>query len=122
MITKIDKGARGEIRAEKFLRKNGYRIIERNFKNRIGEIDIIALQKNCICFIEVRTRYNIDDHSDALESVGKLKQRKLSMIALSYLKNKNWLDRRARFDVVSVILNNGKTQLRLIEDAFEAGV
>ncbi|HQP91315.1 MAG TPA: YraN family protein [Candidatus Omnitrophota bacterium] len=117
--SKLDTGKNGETLAAEFLKKNGYRVIEKNFKNYLGEIDIIAKDKKVICFVEVRTRTAPAETADILESVGSKKQYRLSRLALSFLKDKNLVDVRSRFDVVSVRLCEGKPEIELIKGAFE---
>ena len=96
-------GARGEQIAINYLQNRGYRILERNYRNRLGEIDIIARQGRDLVFIEVKTRS--DNHfGSPFDSVTAAKQRQLSKVALEYLSKHNWLDHPARFDVVSVRL------------------
>jgi putative endonuclease len=115
---KIDVGRQGEDAAVHYLQAHGYRIVARNFRNRLGEIDIVALHKGTICFVEVRTRQHVASHVMAYESVGSLKQRQLSKLAISFLKENNGLSKKARFDVVSVILSGTETKVSLIQDAF----
>ncbi len=112
-------GKEGEELALGFLKAQGYRIKERNFKNKLGEIDIVAQDKDTICFIEVKTRTN-EDFGTPLEAVMPRKQHKLSQLALSYLKSKDLLTQRARFDVVSLMKSeDGVPEISLLKDAFE---
>jgi putative endonuclease len=116
----IELGRKGEERAVDFLKKNGYRIIQRNYKNKLGEIDIIAKDKDTLCFIEVKTRVNLN-FGLPQEAVNFYKQKKLNKVALSYLKQYNLLNIPARFDIVSVIINNqNKVEINIIKDAFSA--
>ena len=57
-FARIDSGKSGEEKAASYLKRQGYRIIERNYRTRLGEIDIIADCKGCICFVEVRSMNN----------------------------------------------------------------
>jgi len=118
MTTKI-LGERGERLAEEFLKAKGYQILERNFRIKLGEIDLIARDRECICFIEVKTRASFDNPQEA---VSRHKQRKLTQMAYAYLKAKfNNVDLSARFDVVAVEeKNDGRTHIQLIANAFEA--
>lgn len=118
MTDKKELGREGEERAVSYLKNNGYRIIERNFKNKLGEIDVIARQEDCICFVEVRSRQGGLSHGDALESVGPLKQRRLSRLAVSFLKTRDLWGQKARFDVVSVSLSDCRDSVVLVKDAF----
>ncbi len=120
MTARIDVGRAGEEKAVVYLKANGYQIVERNFTNRLGEIDIVARQKGVLCFVEVRTRRNVSSHSFALESVGPFKQRRLSRLAASFLKEKKLWGQRARFDVIAVSLSDiaGQDSIVLLQDAF----
>lgn len=111
-------GKEGEKLALGLLKKEGYRILIRNYRSRLGEIDIVAQDKNTICFIEVKTRQALGA-GGPLESINALKQRKISKTALGYLKDKHLLDIKARFDVVAVTYDENKPRLDLIKNAFE---
>ncbi len=116
---RIDLGKEGEGLALEALNKSGYRIIERNFKNKLGEIDLIARENNVICFIEVKTRAD-ESFGGPLEAVSKTKQRKLSQVALSYLKSKGLIEQEARFDVVAVMIRqDGTKEAQILKNAFE---
>jgi len=111
-------GILGEEAAVKFLKEKKYQILERNYRNRLGEIDIVAKDKGVICFVEVKTRLS-DDPGFALEAVGHRKQKKIAQTALSYLKQHDLLDTEARFDVVAVTQQrSGELTAEIIEDAF----
>lgn len=114
----LNLGKSGEDLAVSLLEENGYRILARNYKTKLGEIDIVACDKDIICFVEVKTR-----HSDKCglpeEAISGFKQRQISKAALVYLKKNYLLDRRARFDVVSIIYSEDAPKLNLIRDAFE---
>ena len=95
-------GNRGERKAARFLRKQGYRILARQYKNRIGEIDLIARDGEFTVFVEVKTRQSAAAGLP-VEAVDSHKQRKLTQTALAYLKRRGMLETRCRFDVVSII-------------------
>lgn len=111
-------GRFGEETAEAFLKKKGYRILERNVRTRFGEIDLVAVERGVICFIEVRTRRGDIEHMEALSSVGAAKQKKLSRLAVFFLKEKGWLSKRARFDVVCVGAKDRDHDIALVRNAF----
>ncbi len=115
---RINTGRLGEQEAVSYLKKNGYRIVARNFKNYLGEIDIVAEDDGVVCFIEVRTRRGGVTHEDALSSVNYAKQRRLSKLALSYIQKNKLFERRARFDVISVCMNSKRSDILLIKGAF----
>jgi putative endonuclease len=118
MVLKSEVGRAGEDKAAAYLIKQGYRIIARNSRNKLGEIDIIARDKNVVCFIEVRTRRAAFKHEEAFASVGILKQQKLSRLAVSFLKKNNLGKERARFDVVAVSLEAKEDAVILLKNAF----
>jgi putative endonuclease len=92
-------GTRSERAAARFLRCEGFRILGRNFHSRLGEIDLIALDRDCVVFVEVRSTGAADLERPSL-SVDFAKQRRLSELAVQYLQRHRLLGRRARFDVV----------------------
>ena len=109
----------GENEAEKFLRKNGYKILERNYTTKLGEIDIIAQKDNYICFVEVKTRSN-ENYGTPRDAVNYHKQKKIISVAKYYMLTKN-KDMFLRFDVIEVVVNKDKTKVEKIEhieDAF----
>lgn len=114
----LELGACGEKIAVDLLKKNGYKIITRNFRTKLGEIDIIATDAGTICFIEVKARKCIKFGLPE-ESVAKTKQRHAARVALLYLKQNNLLDKKARFDVVSILLSPEKAETKLIKNAFD---
>ena len=94
-------GKTGEKLAVWYLEGCGYRILERNYRNRLGEIDIVAREKGAIAFVEVKARRS-SHYGSPKESVTPKKQKALSRVALSYLKETGQTTARARFDVVSI--------------------
>ena len=111
-------GAQSEDLAAWYLKKNGYKILEQNYRTRLGEIDIIARDKKTIVFVEVKSRKSIR-YGSPKWSVTHNKQRKISMVALQYLKNTRQTDAAARFDVVAVISNRDEPQIEVVKNAFE---
>jgi putative endonuclease len=109
-------GTYGEQLAEKFLKKRGYKIIEKNFKTKHGEIDIIAKHKKDIVFVEVRLRYS-SAFGSAAESVDYSKQQKIIKSAICYLKTNNLTANNIRFDVVAI--DGIDEKIDLIESAFD---
>jgi putative endonuclease len=111
-------GRQGEELAVAHLRKKGYKLIERNYRTRAGEIDIIAKHKGRIVFIEVKTR-RTGRYGDPKAAVTLKKQRKISMVALAYLKKYHTLQTPARFDVVTVRSTDAGDVIDIIPNAFE---
>ena len=116
-------GVLGERSAAEYLEKNGYRIVCRNYKNRISEIDIIAKDADTLCFIEVKTRKNKNFGTGA-EFVNKAKIDKLILGARSYISTHN-VCCDIRFDVVEVygeVMPGGfcVSEINIIKNAFVA--
>jgi putative endonuclease len=110
-------GNRGEDHAAKFLKGKGYRLISRNFKTSIGEIDIIAEDKGTLVFIEVKTRTD-NSFGHPFEALTYRKREKIKKVALCYLKNLK-KPVAARFDVMSIEMDGDEPVIELIVDAFE---
>lgn len=113
-------GNRGEREAARHLRSQGFKIVARNARSRLGELDLIALDGECVVFVEVKTRTS-HAAGNPVEAVTFAKQKKLTQIALAYLKQKKLLDHRARFDVVAVSWPEGtrKPEIQHYRNAFE---
>ena len=114
----LERGKSAEEFAAVFLKENGYRIISRNYKTKLGEIDIIASDKDTYCFIEVKFR-NSDRFGLPQDALSSFKQRQISKAALVYLKENKLLEKKARFDVVSVTMQDDSPKATLIKNAFE---
>jgi putative endonuclease len=113
-----DLGKKGEEIALRFLKKKGYRIIETNYVCKLGEMDLIAKEKDTLVFIEVKTRTSMHFGPPQL-AVTNFKQRQLSKVALSFLKEKKLEDVKARFDVVAILLGQKGEEIELIRNAFD---
>lgn len=113
------RGGRYEELAREHLRRAGLRPLERNYRARGGEIDLICLDGQTLVFIEVRFRRS-RRHGLAVETVSPAKQRRLLNTATLYLQCKNLYGRvRCRFDVVGVALDDGKPVFHWIRNAFD---
>ena len=110
-------GKQGENRAVLYLKKKGYKIIENNYRTKYGEIDIIAMDGNTIVFVEVKARRSTK-FGKPEDSVTVKKQRKISMVALDYLKKNNKMNQRARFDVISIYDQCGNAKIEIFANAF----
>jgi putative endonuclease len=110
-------GQSGEKAAAAFLKQKGYILLEQNYRTKTSEIDIIAKDKDCICFVEVKTRTSLKKGLPR-ESVHYAKQQKLISGASFYLKENKLFDHRVRFDVVEIIITNNKLETTLIKNAF----
>jgi putative endonuclease len=112
-------GKIGEEVTVRFLEQRGYRILSRNFRCYLGEIDIIARQNGELVFIEVKTRTS-QIFGLPQEAVGYRKQKKLKQLALFYITMHQPKEKGYRFDVVAVTLgfSGGLPQIELIKNAF----
>lgn len=110
---RMNLGRRGENISAEFLRKQGYKIMERNYRCALGEVDIVAKDKDVLCFVEVKTR-KTQEYGLPEEAIDWHKQKKLAKVALTYLKEKKIYKQDLRFDVVSVYPDH----IELIKDAF----
>lgn len=112
-------GLHGEELAVRYLKRHGYKILERNFRTHLGEVDIVARYRGVIRFVEVKTRSS-DEKGLPMESITQAKQRKMTQVALIYLKKKGMEEAQACFDVVSIEKNvSGTDTIQIIENAFD---
>lgn len=94
-------GQASEMRAEQFLIAKGYRILDRNVRLSIGELDLVADDQGVVVFVEVKGR-STEAFGGALSAVDRRKRAKLSKLAAQYLAQRHWSDKLCRFDVVLV--------------------
>ena len=114
-------GDRGENAAASYLRGQGYRIILRNFRCELGEVDIIARKGDTLVFVEVKTREQ--DEPTPEEQVNNTKQHQVTKAAKFYMSRYGTPRPPARFDVIAVIWPTGREpQIRHVENAFEATI
>lgn len=105
--------------ASNYLISQGVKILARNFRCRQGEIDIIARDKEYLCFIEVKFRKD-SNYGKPQEAVNISKQKKISKVSRFYLYSKNLsFDIPIRYDVIAVSLNEGITTVKWIKNAFD---
>lgn len=115
---RVSLGDRGEMIAWEFLLKKGYKILEKNYRCKIGEADVIARKDGRLIFIEVKTRMSAR-YGPPEEAVHKTKQRKITQIAEWYRKEKKLLEDPVSFEVVAVDWSGGKEpRVKHICDAF----
>ncbi len=120
-FTKKEVGALGEKLAREFIKKKGYRILESNHRDgRLGEIDIIAMHKKELVFLEVRTKTS-NSFGTPEESITPAKQEKLAALAEHYIQTHSGLPESWRVDVVAVELDQqGKTRrIEIVENALD---
>jgi len=111
-------GPSGEGAAARFLEKNGYEIVEYNYRVCGSEVDLIAKKDETLCFIEVKTRGS-DDYGLPEEFVDKWKRRKIIRAAKVFIGQKVYEDFYVRFDIISVLHKSGEVEINHIEHAFE---
>lgn len=116
-LARRDRGRRGEALAAERLRRDGYRVLERNPRGSAGEIDLVAEEGGSVVFVEVRSRATAA-FGGAAATITREKQARLSRAALAYLAARGWLERPARFDVVAVEGPTGRERVEVIRDAF----
>ena len=112
-------GKLGEDAAAIYIQENGFVILDKNYRVKNAEIDIIAKDKDTIAFIEVKTRKTLRRGLPA-ESVNYPKQKKIISAALYYIRENNINNTRLRFDVIEVFDKNGFHEMNLIKNAFQA--
>jgi len=112
-------GQEGESAAEEYLRHKGYRIVARNVRSSVGELDLVAEDGQVLVFVEVKAR-RTDAFGGAIHAVHQRKQAKLIQLAAQYLARHHLKDRPCRFDVVLLQGTNVKaSQIEHIQNAFE---
>ena len=111
-------GDQGEDLAAAALKKQGYKILERNYVTPLGEIDLVARQGKTLVIVEVKTRKSLRFGSPQ-EAVSFAKQQRLRRLADYYVKQKRLgEDVLVRFDVVAIILGEDEAQVEIIQEAF----
>ena len=110
-----------EAAAAKYLKRQGYRILARGDRSRTGELDLVALDRETVVFVEVKTRRSQESGHPA-EAVDPAKQRRLTRLAVTFLKRHGLLERPARFDVVAVtwIADERRPAIEHFQNAFDA--
>ncbi len=110
-------GRAGERAAEAFLRARGYTIVARNFRCPLGEVDLIALQRRTIVFIEVKTRRG--GAAAPLDAVDRRKQRQIRRVAEWYVNAQRLHGREVRFDAIAIAHDGDRVECELMRDAFD---
>ena len=115
----MELGRRGEALAAALLQAQGLTIVERNFRCRAGEIDLVALDGPTLVFVEVRSRRS-DRLGTPFESVDPRKQARVTRVARHFLAARGFADREVRFDVVGIRFDVEPPALQHLRGAFEA--
>ena len=111
-------GARGEDAAADGYRRRGYRIVARNWRCRLGELDVVAERRGLLVFCEVKSRRGGAGLGDGYEAVTWRKQAKLRALAEAFLQATGARPQAIRFDVASVAFVRSRPVVELFEDAF----
>lgn len=117
-MNKTEIGNLGESIVCDYLIDRGLHIMERNYRCKLGEVDIIAAEGDTICFVEVKLRKS-QAYGRPFEAVNRSKQNKIIRTALQYIVNNRKSDYMCRFDIAEVNNINGKYEVNYIENAFE---
>lgn len=119
-MNRKDTGERGEKLARDFLKKQGYKIVENNYRCRRGEVDIIAWDGDTLVFVEVRSKRNLACGSPE-ESITRTKQERLRLTAYHYLENNHLDDADWRIDAILVEMDalGNSTRLEHLQNAVE---
>jgi len=120
VLSKKEVGDKGESLACRYLRAQGYQIIEKNISNKYGEIDILARKGRYLHFVEIRTRVG-SFYGSALESINEQKMAKIRKAAQAFLiSNTRWQEMIPFFSVVAIDeISNGDLHIEFLPDAFE---
>jgi len=114
----LRRGELGERAAKKFLQKSGLKFLAANFRSKRGEIDLIFRDGDCLAFVEVKTRSS-EDWSRPAAAVNAERRRRLSLCALDYLRLLKNPAVKIRFDIVEVLLADGKVcEIRHLPNTF----
>ena len=111
-------GLEGERLAERFLRRQGLKMVARRFATPVGEIDLVMRARDTVVFVEVKTRRD-REYADPEDAVGRDKQRKMARCAAWFLRRRRLEDRPCRFDVVAVVIaEDAEPEIEHFPDAF----
>ncbi len=118
---RLPLGRRGENAAARHLQRLGYVIVARGQRDSIGELDLVAVDRRTVVFVEVKTR-TTQDAGHPADAVDDAKQQRLTRLALSYMRRHDLLECRARFDVVAVTWGDASRRplIEHFRNAFEA--
>ena len=117
-MTKFAMGMQAQKAVEIHLLNKGYDILERNYRTKTGEIDLIARDKNYVVFIEVKFRKNIN-YGLPREAVSYKKQQRIINTAVDYIEKMQLTCQDLRFDVAEVLIDDRMMKIEHIENAFD---
>ena len=116
-----DIGSFGEALARDYLISKGYKILNMNFRNKFGEIDIICKKNNLLIFCEIKSRYS-NSFGSTIESITCYKQKQIIKLSELYLISKKYYNFNVRYDIIEVIFNTITSShiINHVQDAFRA--
>jgi putative endonuclease len=114
----LSLGQSGEELAASYLRKKKYKILDRNWECKFGELDLVCRHKKIIVFVEVKTR-SASGMVHPCEALPELKQKRLLKAASLYLSRNDLWDQRCRFDLICVIVEKNSADIEHVQNAFE---
>lgn len=116
-----DIGSFGESLARDYLISKGYKILNMNFRNKFGEIDIICKKNNLLIFCEIKSRYS-NSFGSPIESITCYKQKQIIKLSELYLISKKYYNFNVRYDIIEVIFNTITSShiINHVQDAFRA--
>ena len=116
-----DSGSFGEALARDYLISKGYKILNMNFRNKFGEIDIICKKNNLLIFCEIKSRYS-NSFGSPIESITCYKQKQIIKLSELYLISKKYYNFNVRYDIIEVIFNTITSShiINHVQDAFRA--
>jgi putative endonuclease len=114
---RLPLGPRGERAAEKYLRRNGYRIVKRNFRAAGAEIDLVAMDGDVLVFVEVKTRRGLDAGTPH-EAVDERKQKQIRRAAELFATRYREDEIEMRFDIVAIDASGERLEIELLRNAF----
>ena len=115
---RIDLGKIGEDLALRKVKRLGYKVVAKNYRCPLGEIDLIAKDRGCLVFIEIKTRKG-KSVGYAKEAVDGRKRRQISKVALAFMKSNDCMDVKARFDVIAINIMGDQKEIEIITNAFD---
>ena len=115
---RLDLGRLGEELALKEIKRLGYKVVTKNYRCPLGEIDLIARAADCLVFIEIKTRKD-SSLGYAKEAVDQRKMRQISKVALAYMKANDCMDSKARFDVIAIHIKGERAEIEFVRNAFD---
>ena len=115
---RIDLGKIGEDLALRKVKRLEYKVVAKNYRCPLGEIDLIAKDRGCLVFIEIKTRKG-KSVGYAKEAVDGRKRRQISKVALAYMKSNDCMDVKARFDVIAINIMGDQKEIEIITNAFD---